>query len=134
LCRAHAKTCTKPASRGLAPKWPTNKCTLVERIGRRCPFRAPRFGCDQLRPQLIGKPGDNFILHIKQIGHDFIEALGPEMRAALGVNKLHIDATPIAGTLNAALQHIRYVQFAPDLLNVEGLAFVSKCRVACDYE
>jgi hypothetical protein len=75
----------------------------------RCPLGAPRFGCDQLRTQLIGKARDNFILHVEQVGDWLVEALGPEMRTRLRVDKLDVNAQPIAGTLNAAFKHITHV-------------------------
>ena len=56
------------------------------------------------------------------------------MRAGLGVNKLDVNAKPVAAALNAALQNVAHVQFAPDLLHVEGLAFIGECRVARDHE
>jgi hypothetical protein len=67
-------------------------------------FRAPGLGGDQLRPQLIGKPRDDFVLHIEEVGHGLIEALGPEMSPALRVDKLHVDAQPICGALDATLK------------------------------
>jgi len=32
------------------------------------PFRAPRFGGNQLCPQLIGKPRHDLVLHVKEVG------------------------------------------------------------------
>ena len=49
----------------------------VHRVGKRCPLRAPRFGLDQLCAQLTGKPRDNLVLHVEEIGHRLVEALGP---------------------------------------------------------
>jgi hypothetical protein len=56
------------------------------------------------------------------------------MRASLRVNKLDVSAKPVSAALNAALQNVPHVQFAPDLFNVEGLALVGKCCVARDPE
>jgi hypothetical protein len=104
------------------------------RVGVRCVRCAPRFGSDQLRPQLIRKPSYNFILHIEQVSHGLIEALGPEVRAALRIDELDVYAKPITGALDAALQHVTDVQLAPDLLHVEGFALVGECRVARYHE
>ena len=47
----------------------------------RCLLGAARLGGDQLPPQLIGKPRDDLVLHVEEVGHGLIETLGPEMRA-----------------------------------------------------
>ena len=106
----------------------------VHRVGMRCLFRAARLGGDQLRAQLIGKPRDDFVLHVEEVGHGLIEALGPEMRAGLRVDELDVDAQPIAGALNAALQHIPHVQLAPDLLQIDMFSLVGEGSVAPDHE
>jgi hypothetical protein len=42
---------------------------------------------DELGLKLIRQPGENFVLHVEQVGDRFIEAPGPEMRAALRVDE-----------------------------------------------
>ena len=56
------------------------------------------------------------------------------MRAGLRVDELDIDAQPIAGALNAALQHITHVQLAPDLLQIDMFSLVGESSVAPDHE
>ena len=56
------------------------------------------------------------------------------MCAGIRVDELYVEAQPIAGTLNAAFQHIPHVQFAPDLLQVDMFAFVSEGGIASDHE
>ena len=54
------------------------------------------------------------------------------MIAGFGVDELHVDAHSIAAALNAALEDIADVQFAPDHLHVERLSFVKERGIARD--
>ena len=54
--------------------------------------------------------------------------------AGLRVDELDVDAQPIAGALNAALQHITHVQLAPDLLQIDVFSLVGEGSVAPDHE
>ena len=56
------------------------------------------------------------------------------MIACFGVDELHVDAHAVSAALNAALEDIADVQFAPDRLHVERLAFVGESRIAGDHE
>jgi hypothetical protein len=47
---------------------------------------------------------------------------------------LDVNAKPVSAALNAALQNVPHVQFAPDLFNIEGLALVGESGVARDHE
>ena len=77
---------------------------------------------------------DDFILHVEQIGHGLVEPVGPQMIAGDRVDELHVDSHSAAAALNASLEDIANVQFASDLLGVDGLAFVSEGGVARDDE
>ncbi len=99
----------------------------------RCPFSTACFGGDQLRAQLIGKPRDDFVLHVEKIGDRLVETFGPEMRAALRIDKLDVNAQPIGGALDAALQHVTHIQLAPDLLQINVLTLVAESGVASDH-
>jgi hypothetical protein len=84
--------------------------------------------------QRVREARDDFVLHVEQIGERLVEPLSPEMIAGFSVDELHIDAHAVAAALNAALEDIADVQLAADLLQVDGLAFVSESRVAPDHE
>ena len=106
----------------------------VHRVGVRRLFRSSRFGGDELGVQRAGQAGDDFVLHVEEIGQRLVEPLGPEMIARFGVDELHIDAHAVSAALNAALEDIADVQLAPDRLHVERLALVGERRVAGDHE
>jgi len=106
----------------------------VHRIGICRPLGTPRLGGDQLRPQLIGEPRDNLVLHVEEIGERLVEPLGPDMVAALCVDELHVDTQPVAAALHAAFERIADVQFAANRLHVDGFTLVRKCRIAGDHE
>ena len=73
-------------------------------------------------------------LHIEEVGQGLIETLGPEMIACFGVDKLDIDAEAVPAALNAAFEDIADVQFAADLLQIDGLALVGEGGVAPDHD
>jgi hypothetical protein len=52
---------------------------------------------------LISEVRNDLVLHLEQVGHGIVEALGPEVRAGLRVDELDVDAQPITRTLNTAL-------------------------------
>ena len=75
---------------------------------------------------------DDFILHDEDIGERLVEPFSPKMRAAFGIDQLHIDAHSRAAALNAALQHITHVQLAPDRSNVNGLVLEGEGGITGD--
>ena len=62
-------------------------------------FRSPCLSGNELGIQRVSKPGDNFVLHIEQIGDGLVEPLGPQVIAGLGIDKLHVHPEPVAATL-----------------------------------
>ena len=84
--------------------------------------------------QLVRQPGDNLVLHVKQVCDWFVEALSPNVIASFSVDQLRVDANTFAATLHAAFEDVAHVELASDLLHVCGLALVGECRVACDDE
>ena len=62
-------------------------------------FRLPRLSHDELSTQRVGESRDDFVLHVEQIGDGFVESLGPQVIAALGVDKLRVHPKPVAVTL-----------------------------------
>ena len=70
----------------------------VHRVRGRGLFRASRLSGDELGLQRACQPRNNFVLHVEEVGHGPIEALGPEMIAFLCAYELHIDAHAVAAT------------------------------------
>ena len=83
---------------------------------------------------MICKARDDLVLHVEEVGYGLVEALGPEMIASLGVDELDIDPHAVAAALHRTFEHVAHVQFAADLLHVEGLALVGKGGVTGDHE
>src|SRR5580704_3120853 len=91
------------------------------------------FRGDELRAQLIGELGDNFVLHVEKVGHRLVEPVCPQVVAGDGVDELDIDAHPVGAALNASLKNVAHVEFAADLLGVDRFPFVRGGGVARDY-
>jgi hypothetical protein len=58
----------------------------------------------------------------------------PGMSAALGFDELAADTKAVSGLAHAPFQHIAHPELAPDLLHINGLAFVDEARIAGDHE
>src|ERR1700733_1245055 len=58
-------------------------------------LRPLRFCGKQLRTQLIGELGDNFILHVEQVSHRLVEPVGPQVVASYGGDVVGVDAPPV---------------------------------------
>src|ERR1700730_13752049 len=56
------------------------------------------------------------------------------MRAALGIDQLHVDQHLIAASSYAAFHDIANPQIAPDMFSIDSLALVGKGCVAGDHE
>ena len=97
-------------------------------------FRPLAFRGHQLDADDSRQPRGDLILHVEEVASQLIEALGPEVRASVGINQLRVHAYAVATALHAALQDIAHVQLSPDLLHIDWLAFVRKGCVARDHE
>ena len=106
----------------------------VHRVGVRRLFRPSRLGGDELGVQCASQARDDIVLHVEEIGEGLIEPLGPEMTARFGVDELNVDAHAVSAALNAALEDVPDIQLAPDRLQIDGLALVSKGRAAPDHK
>jgi hypothetical protein len=89
---------------------------------------------DQLEMQGFGDARDNVVLHLQVIRPILIELVGPQMRAALGVDDLRIHADFVATVLLAAFERVANGKLLADLLHVHGLVLVGKCGAARDHE
>ena len=96
--------------------------------------RSARLGGLQCRLDHAGHATRHFVLKIEDIFERAVEAVGPEMRAAGRIDQLSGDAHAPAGFTYRAFEHIAHTQFAPDLLQIDRLAFVSKTRIAGAHE
>ena len=74
------------------------------------------------------------ILQLEQVGHVFLKAVGPKMRAGLAIDKLRVDAHPVLVALHRAFKHIAHAQFLADLLGVDVLALEGEGGIARDHE
>jgi len=73
-------------------------------------------------------------LQREQICHNAVEPLRPEMRVALGINQLGVDADFVARPPDASLQHIAHAKLAADLLGINPLALISERGIARDHQ
>ena len=60
----------------------------VHRVGGWRLFRSSRLGCDEFGVERVRETGNDFVLHVEEIGERLIEPLGPEMIARFGVDEL----------------------------------------------
>src|SRR5207244_5979560 len=72
----------------------------------------------------------NAVLELEHCFARAVEAIGPQMRAARGVDQLRGDAHSAARLADRAFEHIADAQFAPDLLHIDGLALIGEARIA----
>ena len=87
-----------------------------------------------MRIEAVGKPRNDFVLHVEEIDQRLIETLSPEMMIGLRINELDVHANAIGATLNASFHDIADIQVPPELLHVDRLALKGERRVARDDE
>jgi hypothetical protein len=92
------------------------------------------FGIGQRPAQSASQSRHDLILQLEQVGHVLLEAVGPQMRAGFGVDKLRIDAHAVLVPLNRTFEDITNAKLRSDLFGVEVLAFESEGRIASDNE
>ena len=95
---------------------------------------APRFGGNQLRPQLVGEAGDDLVLHFEEISQRLVEAVGPKVIAGLRVDKLDVDPHAARVALDRALEHVADAKLLADFPCVDILALEGEGGVARDHE
>src|SRR5207245_2840934 len=99
------------------------------RMLARCP---PALRRDQLYVDGTGQPGRDLVLHVEKVGPLLVEAFGPQMHAALGIDELRIESHPLAGVLDAAFENVSHADLAADLAGVDRLALISERGAARD--
>ena len=95
---------------------------------------APRFGGNQLRPQLIGEASDDLVLHSEEISQRLVKAVGPKVIAGLRVDKLDVDPHAARVSLDRALEHVADAKLLADFPRVDILAFECEGGVTRDHE
>jgi hypothetical protein len=81
---------------------------------------------DQLDVDLMGQAGGDLVLHVEEIGPPLVEALGPKMRAAFGVDELRVESSPLTGSLHAAFEDVSHAELAADLAGVDRFALIGE--------
>src|SRR6202008_811357 len=99
------------------------RCLLLDPISRQL---------WELYIECAGQAANDFVLGRWEIAPVGVEAIGPKMRAALGVGKLHVHARPITGPADAAFEDIADAEFTAELFNVYRSALVGKGSAAGD--
>src|SRR5439155_2229354 len=94
---------------------------VIQRVGPLC--RAGSFRTDQLPTECVGDAARDLVLRREQIADILVETLGPQMRVGCGVNQLRVDPDLVAGTPDAAFEHIPHPKLTTDLLGVHLLAY-----------
>ena len=74
------------------------------------------------------------VLNREDIVHFAVEAVGPQLVAALRVDELRGHAQPLAGLAHAALEHVADIEVARHLAHVDRLVAIAQGRVARDDE
>ena len=79
------------------------------------------FGLEKFIAQRIAQSRRHLIFQFEQVGHVFLEAVGPKIHPQLRIDKLGVDAHPVLVALHRAFEHIAHAQFRADLLGVMAL-------------
>ena len=72
------------------------------------------------------KTASDLALSFRQIPAIGVEPVRPNMRAAFGIDQLHVDQNLIATSTHAAFHDIANPQITPVLFRIDSFAFVGK--------
>ena len=92
------------------------------------------FGVSDGRRDGDGRGLSNFVLYGENVREITVVALGPDMIAGLGLNKLSGHANTVAGFSETTFEHVADAEFAPDLFHIDRTDLVGKGRVPGDHE
>jgi hypothetical protein len=95
---------------------------------------APALSRDELHVDSAGQPRGDLVLRIEEVGVRLVEAFGPKMRAALGVDELGADPDPVVRALHAAFENVTQAEPKADLANIDRPALVAAGGVARNHE
>jgi len=76
----------------------------------------------------------DIVLKLQDVLHIAVEAVGPEMRPVCRIDQLGSDAHASARSAHRALENVTHAELAPDLIHIDGLAFVGEGGIASDDE
>src|SRR5947199_9819106 len=81
--------------------------------------RALNLGSDDTRRDGADDAPSDLVLNSEDIFQRTVVAFGPDMVAALGVDKLRCDAHAIASLADGAFKHIAHAEIAADIAYVD---------------
>ena len=93
------------------------------------PFRPCQLGLDCC----CDGEGD-LVLKFEDVVQFAVVAFSPDVIAACRFDQLRGDTDAVGSLADASLKDITHTEFLPDLLDVDGGAFVGECRIACGHE
>lgn len=116
----------------------TRECTKIVVVGLkifgRYAFCALYLGALQLRKECANHAARHLVLQIEDIVELAVKPVRPKMGTRRGFDQLPGNANSIAGFAHTAFEHIPNTQLAPDLPDVDSLAFVGKSGLSRDDE
>ena len=68
----------------------------------------------------------HLVLQIENVLHQAVKPIRPEVRAGRDIDELPADPQAIACRSYTAFEHVAYAKLVPNLLDVDGFAFVDK--------
>jgi hypothetical protein len=95
-------------------------------VGRRLAQSALLLGTCNCRGNRDRHRLGNFVLHDKGLGEIAVIALGSDVLAGFGLDKLRGDADAVASFAQTAFEDVAYTEFASDRLYVYGTALVGE--------
>src|SRR5215831_1721031 len=90
----------------------------------------PDLSRDDPRGYRAGDALCDLVLDGKYVGQLAVVSLGPEMVPGFGIDQLRRDPDPIAGTTDAAFDHVTHAQLARHLADIHSGPLVSERRAA----
>ena len=90
------------------------------------------FGGADRRVHRAGDPFGDLVLEVEDVLEHTVIAVGPDMRAAGGVDQLGRDPDAVAGLADAAFEHVAHAELPRHRPDVDRPAFIGIGRVAGD--
>src|SRR5262249_6867318 len=87
---------------------------------------------DEFDIKSSGEAAGDFVLHLREVGAIGVNAIGPDMCAAFGVDQLRVHSNLVAGPPDATFEYIADAELTADLLRVDRLSFISKSSIPSD--
>ena len=84
--------------------------------------------------QSVGKPGNDLVLHVEEIGDSVVKTVRPQVRTDFRIHELNIHPKAIPVPLDRSFEHISHTQFLSDLPEISRLPFVGERSVPPDHK